>query len=470
MSSDPTDPPNPSPRDPEEPHNPQDPRDPRDRHQPSQSPRDSFARNATVFASIFVAVVFLALFVWYSVYVLFLVFAGVLVAIMLRAMADVVRRYTRLSHRWSLAIVLLVLAGLGVGLWFLAVPPLSQQAAALTKELPQAWRTFQAKIRDTQVGGFVMGQIGAAGTQPATQPATQATPPPSPPPPTQPTTQPATQSGDAAPTAASAPPSSQPSHGEWPASSSNSPGFLTGGGPGAGTLLTRFSGFLSNVMDLIAALLVVLFTGLFLAFDPTMYVRGAIRLCPPGYRVRFGEVLGAVGYTLKWWLVGQGITMLVIAIATMIGLWLLGVPLAFVLGVIAGLFNFIPNFGPLFSMVPATLLALTVGPERAVGVIILFVVLQNLEGNVLTPLIQRKAVDLPPAIGIIAQILLGILVGAVGLILAWPLAAAVVMLVKMMYVEDVLGDELPTPDDENKKEVREAKREALRVEGEEKKE
>ena len=139
------------------------------------------------------------------------------------------------------------------------------------------------------------------------------------------------------------------------------------------------------------------------AFDPTQYVRGALRLVPPGYRVRAGEVLGAIGYTLKWWLIGQGVTMLVIATATWLGLLVLGVPLALVLGVIAGLFNFIPNFGPLFSMVPATLLALTVSPGTALGVIILFIVLQNLEGNLLTPLIQRKAVDLPPALGIITM-------------------------------------------------------------------
>jgi predicted PurR-regulated permease PerM len=161
--------------------------------------------------------------------------------------------------------------------------------------------------------------------------------------------------------------------------------------------------------------------------------------------------------------------MLVVSVATWLGLLALGVPLAFVLGIIAGLFNFIPNFGPLFSMVPATLLALTVGPGTAIGTIILFVVIQNLEGNVLTPLIQRKAVDLPPALGIIAQILLGILVGAVGLLMAWPLAAAVVLAVKMMYVEDVLGDDVPTPDDREPKEVRKAEQEARDVENEPKK-
>jgi predicted PurR-regulated permease PerM len=395
------------------------------------APPDGFARRATVASAIFVAIVFFALFLWYSVYVLFLLFAGVLVAILLRALADVVARYTKLSHRWSLGIVLAVLAGLMVGLWFLAVPPLSRQAAALADTLPQAWQTFQAKVGKTPIGGLVMGKSGGAPT-PATQPTSQPTSQPSPPSP---------------------------------------PPFVLGGessaGSSVGQLLGRFGGFLSTVMDLFAAIIVIFFTGLFLAFDPTLYVRGVIRLVPPGYRVRFGEVIGGIGYTLKWWLIGQGITMTVIATATSVGLWLLGVPLALVLGVIAGLFNFIPNFGPLFSMVPATLLALTISPERAIGVIAMFLVLQNLEGNVLTPLIQRKAVDLPPALGIIAQILLGILVGAVGLILAWPIAAAVVVAVKMMYVEDILGDEIETPDDLNKKEVRDAKREAIKVEREE---
>jgi predicted PurR-regulated permease PerM len=396
----------------------------RDKRDPTTP--DGFARRATIASAIFVAIVFVALFLWYSVYVLFLIFAGVLVAILLRALADVVARYTKLSHRWSLAVVLVILVALMVGLWFLAVPPLSKQAAALAETLPQAWQTFQAKVRETPIGGIVMGSGG--GVAPTTQPTSQ--------------------------------PTSQPTP--------SSPPFMLGGessaGSSVGQLLSRFGGFLSTVMDLFAAVVVIFFTGLFLAFDPTLYVRGLIRLVPPGYRVRFGEVIGGIGYTLKWWLIGQSITMLVIATATSIGLWLLGVPLAFVLGVIAGLFNFIPNFGPLFSAVPATLLALTISPERAIGVIGLFLVLQNLEGNVLTPLIQRKAVDLPPALGIIAQILLGILVGAAGLILAWPIAAAVVIAVKMMYVEDILGDEIDTPDDLNKKEVRDAKREAINVE------
>jgi predicted PurR-regulated permease PerM len=379
-----------------------------------------FATKAAVASFIAVAVIALFLFVWYSVYVLFLLFAGVLVAILLRALAEVVARYTRLSHRWSLGIVLVVLAVALGAFWWFAASSLTEQVAELSKDLPGAWRNFQNHVRGTSVGRFVMDRVG-----PASQPTTAPTVPPPP---------------------------------------------TAGSGAIGGELLGRFGSFLSTAMDLVAALVVVFFTGLFLAFDPKLYVRGVIRLVPPRFRLRAGEVLGAMGYTLKWWLIGQGVTMVVIATATTIGLWLLGVRLALVLGMLAGLFNFIPNFGPLISMVPATLLALTDSPGKAIAVIVMFLVLQNLEGNVLTPMIQRKSVDLPPALGIIAQILLSILVGAVGLMLAWPLAAVVVLGVKMLYVEDVLGDELPTPDDDwRTEEVREAKRQAKKVIQDEKK-
>src|SRR5688572_14711106 len=205
-----------------------------DRTDKADDPRtpDGFARRATVASAIFVAIVFVALFLLYSVYVLFHGLAGVLLAIMLLALADVVRRYTRLSHRWSLAIVLVVLAGLMVGLWFLAVPPLSKQASALAEKLPEAWQTFQAKVRETPIGGIVMGQAGGGGGGATTQSSTQPT--------SQPTSQPAVPSN-----------------------------LFSGSTGSPGQLLGRFGGFLSTVMDLFAALLVVLFTGLFLAFDPT---------------------------------------------------------------------------------------------------------------------------------------------------------------------------------------------------------
>ena len=238
----------------------------------------------------------------------------------------------------------------------------------------------------------------------------------------------------------------------------------------APTLVTRLTGFASRTFGVIVNIVVVIFIGIYLAAAPRENLEGVVFLFPQNKRKRAREVFLEAGETLRLWMVGQIVPMLAIAAMTTAGLWLLRVELAVTIGIIAGIFNFIPNFGPLFSMIPATLLALTISPTKAIAVIVMFLVLQNLEGNLLTPMVQRKSVDLPPALGIIAQILLGILVGAVGLMLAWPLAAVVVLGVKMLYVEDVLGDELPTPDDDTRtREVRKAKSEARKVIADEKK-
>jgi predicted PurR-regulated permease PerM len=204
---------------------------------------------------------------------------------------------------------------------------------------------------------------------------------------------------------------------------------------------------LNRGINFLVGVLVIFFTGLFLAIQPRMYVRGVLHLFPPARRSRAADILGAVGYTLKWWMIGQSVDMVVIGVATAVGLWLLHVPLALVIGLLAALFNFIPNFGPLFSLVPALLLTLPDDPTKALYVLILFIVLQNLEGYVLMPLIQGKASSLPGAITIIAQVLMGLLAGGLGLALAAPLAAATFLAVKMTYVEDVLGDRIETPAD-----------------------
>jgi predicted PurR-regulated permease PerM len=182
---------------------------------------------------------------------------------------------------------------------------------------------------------------------------------------------------------------------------------------------------------------------------------------PRSRRTRVAEVVGAIGYTLKWWLIGQGVDMVIIGIATGLGVWLLGVPLALLIGFLAGAANFIPNFGPFVSLIPACLLALTVDPHKVLYVIALYIVLQSLEGYVLQPTIQRRAVQLPGAVTIMAQVLLGILAGPLGLVLATPLAAMTLVAVKMLYVEDTLGDEIRTvADGPAKPEVREVKKAA----------
>jgi predicted PurR-regulated permease PerM len=132
--------------------------------------------------------------------------------------------------------------------------------------------------------------------------------------------------------------------------------------------------------------------------------------------------------------------MIFIGLLTWIGLSILGVPLALTLGLIAGLLSFIPNFGPIISAVPALLLAFIESPTTALYVLILYIGVQLVESNVVTPLIERETVELPPALTIIFQLALAVMVGGLGLILATPLLAVIMVVIQMVYIQDILGD------------------------------
>jgi predicted PurR-regulated permease PerM len=198
----------------------------------------------------------------------------------------------------------------------------------------------------------------------------------------------------------------------------------------------------------IISIVVVLFVGLYLAFDPDTYRRGVLRLVPRRHRRRGAEVLGVVGYTLQWWLFGQLLAMLVVGTIMGVGLAVLGVPLALALGVLAGLFEFIPTFGPILAFIPALLLAFQQGTDTALWVLGLYALLQTFEAYMLTPIIQQRAVHLPPVLTIAAQVFLGTTLGAIGLLVAVPLVAVILVLVKMLYVEDKLGDDLDVDGEE----------------------
>jgi len=176
-----------------------------------------------------------------------------------------------------------------------------------------------------------------------------------------------------------------------------------------------------------------------------------LHLVPKARRPRLLEVLRSLGHVLRWWMIGQAVDMVIIGSLTAVGLWVIGVPLAMLLGLIAALFNFIPNFGPLFSYVPAVLLALVESPAKAGWVTLLFLVLQNLEGYLILPMVQRRAIDLPPGLLIFIQVLLAVVAGGLGFALATPIAAASMVAVKMLYVEDVLDDHGGDPVAESKK-------------------
>lgn len=187
------------------------------------------------------------------------------------------------------------------------------------------------------------------------------------------------------------------------------------------------------------ALIVVI--GIYGAIDPEAYSRGLLALLAPSLRPRGERLLDEAAETLRRWLVGRMISMALVGLLTALGLWAIGVPLAMILGFIAALLTFIPNLGPVLSVAPAVLLALPQGLTTVLLVLAIYAGVQAVESYVVTPLIQWRQVSLPAAFILSAQVLMGILFGLLGLILATPLAAVLVMLTREVYVKDWLGRE-----------------------------
>jgi predicted PurR-regulated permease PerM len=187
-------------------------------------------------------------------------------------------------------------------------------------------------------------------------------------------------------------------------------------------------------------LVFALVIAIFFAADPELYRGGLLSLAPAARRERFGQVLDELGFTLWWWLLAQLATMASVGILIGIGLTFLGVPLSGTLGLIAALLSFIPSLGPFISVIPAVMLGLTISPSMGLWVCLLYLGVQALEANVITPLIQQRAISLPPALILCSELLMGLLLGGAGLMFATPLAAVVLVLVNMLYIQDVLHD------------------------------
>jgi predicted PurR-regulated permease PerM len=196
----------------------------------------------------------------------------------------------------------------------------------------------------------------------------------------------------------------------------------------------------SRTLGVVANAFVILFIGIYGAADPGSYVSGVVHLTPKRNRARAREVLDALAHALRWWLVGRLTMMTVVGVLTTLGLWIAGVPTPLALGLLAALLSFVPYVGPILSFFPAVLVALMVSLTKVVYVVLVFGLVQTLESYVITPLVQQRAVSLPPVILITAQIAMGVVAGATGVLLAAPLAIVVIVLLQMLYVEDVLGD------------------------------
>jgi predicted PurR-regulated permease PerM len=198
----------------------------------------------------------------------------------------------------------------------------------------------------------------------------------------------------------------------------------------------------SSFLGAVGGAIIVLFIAMYISAEPGLYREGVLHLVPHRHRGRAEEWLTTLGDTLRQWLIARLMAMVLIGLITFAGLAALGIKGAGALAVIAGLMEFVPFFGPIVSAIPAIGVALVDSPEKALWVIGLYILIQQLEGNVITPLLLEKRLDVPPVMTIMAVAALGIVFGVLGMLIAEPLLAVVLVTTKMLYVEDVVGDEV----------------------------
>jgi len=316
-----------------------------------------------------------ALAAWQLADVLILLFGACLFAILLSQGAEVIERGTGLPRGIALAIELLALLVILTLAVWLAAPSLTEQLAALAAKLPQLADRVRAQIEAVPFGHIILANLPK----------------------------------------------------------------LEDVLPNAEGVFGRLTGAASITLTVLTNLLLIVAIGAYLAGQPRLYGRGLALLLPPDREQRVAEVMRQTGSALRRWLHGQLVAMILVGAATALGLLALGVPFALALGLIAGLMEFIPFVGPLLATLPALLVALAESPATALKVLALYVIVQQIEGYLITPLVQRQAAHLPPAIAIVATVAFGVLIGPLGVVFATPLAVALMVWIRCFYVEDVLG-------------------------------
>lgn len=193
------------------------------------------------------------------------------------------------------------------------------------------------------------------------------------------------------------------------------------------------------LLGALSSLVILLALGLFAAFNPGLYRNGLLKLFPDPLRQRMDRALGAIALSLRWWFLGQLVSMLLLGVTVSIGLLVIGVDVWLGLGVLTALLTFIPFLGPLIAAVPILLAGFAEGTQVGLIVLVFYLIVQNIEGNIVVPMIQQRAVHVAPALMIATQVLMGVLFGVMGLILAAPLTVVAMVAVNKLYVEDVLG-------------------------------
>ncbi len=204
---------------------------------------------------------------------------------------------------------------------------------------------------------------------------------------------------------------------------------------GSGKASATIKSFFSSTFGIISDFYIVLILGLFFTANPNVYRRGMIHLVPPSGKNKASELWDRLNTLLRSWLKGQIFGFFFIAVLSGLGLWAIGMPLVLTLALVAGLLNFIPNFGPIIALIPAVLLGLTQGTQTALLVIGLYTFIQIIQSTVTQPLIQKKMVSVPPGLLAFGQVAMGVLAGFWGILLATPVIAIIMTVVNKLYVE-----------------------------------
>ena len=319
--------------------------------------------------------VLVAAIAWVLRDVVLLVFAALLLAVFLRKAAALLQERTGLPEGIGVVAVFTAIVGAVVAIGFWQGPRIGEEVQILKRDLPAAFEDLRARVTRSEAARQVAEEL----------------------------------------------PSPREIVGE------------------SEDLLDRARLVATTTTGALAAFGLWIFLALLFAATPGAYVRGLLAVVPRHHEARTAQLMETLRDTLWWWSLGRLMSMAFVGVTTTVGLTLLGIPLAFLLGLIAAVLTFVPNIGPLVSAIPALLLALAGDPIDALWVALLYTGVQLVEGLVLDPVIDRMTVRLPPALTVTMQLVLGTLVGLAGVALAAPLTAVGMVLVSTLWVQGVLG-------------------------------
>jgi predicted PurR-regulated permease PerM len=359
---------------------------------------------------------------WVGRSVVLLTFLGVLFGVALTAGVDRLEQ-RRIPRGVGAVLIMLVFIGALAGIGAATAPSITGQLRELKTQLPEAIGKIQRWVRDRQEGvSQVLEQVD--GEQPDTS---------------------RSGTGQAGKPGEGAAPDQA---GQKEGAGEKQPGLGQGLADQVGGVARHLFGFFSSTVAVLGGIVLILFVAIFVAIDSRTYHDGLMHLFPHEARPRAREVLSATAMMLRRWLFTQFIGMLAVGVLTAVVLLSLGVKAAIALGIIAGILEFIPIAGPIIAAIPAIAMAFLDGPEKALYVTLAYIVIQQVEANLLYPLLMKKGLELPPVLTIFTQGVLSLVFGFVGLLVAVPMLAAVIVPIKMLYVRDVVGDDVKLPGEE----------------------